>query len=339
MAKPSAFAPASLQVAPPPGPAFDDWNLLRAFLAVYETGTLTAAAERLQTTQPSMGRQLRALEAQTGEPLFKRLPGRLQATARADALFETLVPMRHAMREAQTLFAQPPAGGGPLQVQGVVRLAVSEVYGARVVPALLAPLLWAQPELEIELAVSNRADNLLRRDADIAVRFFRPDQPGLIARKLGHTELGLYAHVDYLARQGGLPDWDRAGDALLTGFDRERWPLADYISGPAPQQPLRFRFRSDAALARLALVEAGAAVGMTLADVAARNLKLRRVHADRVGQRLEVWLCAHDELRRSARMRYVWEGLGDALTAWLAGMETTVRPANPAPTATEPPSP
>ncbi len=312
---PATTPTAALRIAPRPGPALDDWNLLRSFLAIYDTGTLTAAAERLQTTQPSMGRQLRALEQQLGETLFTRLPGRLQANARADALFEALVPMRHATREAQTLF-------GPTQqpVAGVVRLAVSEVYGARVVPALLAPLLLAQPELEIELAVSNRADNLLRRDADIAVRFFRPDQPGLIARKVGETELGLYAHVDYLARRGGEGDWASAGAAaggLMTGFDRERWPLADYISGPAPTQALRFRFRSDAALARLALVEAGAAVGMTLSDVAARNPMLQRVHAGRVGQRLEVWLCAHDELRRSARMRYVWEGLGDALTAWL----------------------
>lgn len=300
-------------VTPKPGPALDDWNLLRAFLAIYETGTLTEAAKRLATTQPSMGRHLRELEAQLGETLFTRLPGRLKPTARADALFEAAVPMRHAARDAETLFTEQRE-----RIVGVVRLAVSEVYGYQVIPRLLAPLLAEQPELEIELAVSNQADNLLRRDADIAVRFFRPQQQELIVRKLGETELGLFVHEDYLARWGEPKGFEFPPAAVLAGFDRESVALGEYFPAGQPPAAIRFRFRSDSALARAAMVSSGAAIGMFLTDVAADTPGLKRVLAGRVGMKQEVWLCAHDELRRSRRMRFVWERLGDALEARLA---------------------
>lgn len=302
----------TVSVEPPPGPRLDDWNLLRSFIAVCETGTLTAAAERLGTTQPSVGRHVRDLESRLGETLFVRKPGRLEPTPRAHALLEATLAMRHAVRDAERLFT-----GGGEQVAGAVRVAVSEAYGYHVVPQILGPLLHEQPELEIELAVSNRIDNLLRRDADIAVRFGRPQQDGVIARKVGETELGLYAHESYLARFGEPTEVVSPAGGVVAGFDRERWPLETLVRGPMPAAPLRFRFRSDAVLARQAAVESGAAMGVFLADVAAERPGLRRVLADRLALRQEVWLCAHDELRRSARMRVVWERLGAALEARL----------------------
>ena len=171
----------------PTGPRLSDWNLLRSFIAVYEAGTLTEAARRLGSTQPSLGRHVRELEQQLGEALFTRKPGRLAPTEAARALYARAGPMQAAARDAERLF-----GEARHSVAGTVRVAVSEVYGSLVVAPLLAPLLAAYPELEIELSVSNRADNVLRRDADIAVRFFRPDQEDLIATLLGRTELGLF---------------------------------------------------------------------------------------------------------------------------------------------------
>jgi len=300
--------PAAVAVEAAPGPRLDDWNLLRSFIAVHETGTLTEAARRLGTTQPSVGRHLRELEALLAETLFVRKPGRLEPTERGQALFEAALGMRHAVRDAERLFT-----GSAEQVAGTVRVAVSEAYGYHVVPGMLLPLLHEQPELEIELAVSNRIDNLLRRDADIAVRFLRPQQDGVIARKLGETELGLFAHEDYLARFGEPTSVDHVPGGVLAGFDRERWPLETLVKGPMPSAPLRFRYRSDSVLARQAAVEAGGALGVYLADVAAGRPGLRRVLADRLALRQEVWLCAHDELRRSSRMRFVWDRLGAAL--------------------------
>jgi len=302
------------QRAAPAGPRLDDWNLLRSFIAVYEAGTLTEAARRLGSTQPSVGRHLRELESALGEALFKRLPGRLEPTARAHALHRSVAGMKLAAREAERLFAESHE-----QVAGTVRVAASEVYAPHVVVPMLAPLLAAQPELEIELSVSNRADNLLRREADIAVRFFRPEQDDLIAVHVGDTELGLYAHESYLARHGEPAGWTLPADTFVAGFDREQSPLERLIKGPAPVSPLRFRLRTDAILACHAAVETGLAVAVYLADVASRRPGLKRILADRVGQHLPVWLCAHEELRRSASMRCVWDCLEQGLRAHLDG--------------------
>jgi DNA-binding transcriptional LysR family regulator len=300
----------SATVEDSPGPKLNDWNLLRSFVAIYETGTLTEAARRLGTTQPSVGRHLRELEAEVGETLFVRLPGTLKPTGRANALFAAALAMRNSARDAQRIFTE----GGD-QVVGVVRVAASEAYGYRVLPAILIPLLNAQPELEIELSVSNLTDNLLRRDADIAVRFFRPDQDDVIALKVGETELGLYAHEDYIERFGEPTDFSLDKTGVIAGSDRLPIRLADAVHGEAKNVNVRFRFRTDFVLAREAAVHTGFALGMIFVDIAPQFPKLRRVLANRVGLKQEVWLCAHEELNRSARMRFVWDRLAEVLKA------------------------
>ena len=290
------------------GPSLDDWNLLRSFIAVYETGTLTEAARRLGTTQPSVGRHVRELEGSMGEALFVRLPGRLKPTEQAHALHAVVAAMKASALEAERLFADARE-----VLVGCVRVAASEVYATHVIAPILARLLAEQPELEIELSVSNRADNLLRRDADIAVRFFRPDQEDVIATHVGTTELGLFAHEDYLARHGEPQGFEIPAQAFVAGFDRESVPLGPLMKGAPPVRPIRFRLRTDAILARYAAVETGLGVGAYLVDVAAERPGLKRVLAEQFGQPQEVWLCAHPELRRSASMRFVWSRLEAAL--------------------------
>ncbi len=300
--------------AEPPGPRMVDWNLLRSFIAIYETGTLTDAAKRLGMTQPNMGRHLRQLEALLGETLFVRLPSKLAANARADALYTASAPMHQAVRDVARMFTEQSE-----RVVGVVRVAVSQAYGYHVVPQLLAPLLHDEPELEIELVASNHSNNLLRRDADIAVRHFRPQQDDVIARKLGVGELGLFAHESYIARFGEPTAFDQPEGAVLAGFDREPMPLVEALNGVVPSKPLRFRWRSDSVLSLQAAVECGAAIGMYFCDIAAQRPGLRRVLASHVSLKQELWICAHDELRRSHRMRRVWDHLGDALEARFQG--------------------
>jgi DNA-binding transcriptional LysR family regulator len=299
-------------LAPRAGPSLDDWNLLRSFIAVYETGTLTEAARRLGTTQPSVGRHVRELEGSLGEALFARLPGRLRPTERAHALHNVVAAMRASVLEAERLFADARE-----VLVGCVRVAASEVYATHVIAPILARLLAEQPELEIELSVSNRADNLLRRDADIAVRFFRPEQDDVIATHVGHTELGLFAHEDYLACHGEPNGFELPAQAFVAGFDRETVPLGPLMRGATSGQPIRFRLRTDAILARYAAVETGLGVGAYLVDVAAERPGLKRIMAEQFGQPQEVWLCAHPELRRSASMRFVWSRLEVALRARL----------------------
>jgi DNA-binding transcriptional LysR family regulator len=281
-----------------------DWNLLRSFIAIYETGTLTEAAQRLGTTQPSMGRHLRELEANLNETLFVRLPGKLKPNAKAQALFEAVLPMRLAVRDAENVFK-----AGEVTATGIVRVAVSEVYAYHVIPAILTPLLGRHPELEIELSVSNQSDNLLRRDADIAVRFFRPNQEDLIAVKVGQTELGLYAHDDYLTAYGMPKNISDVAKHVVSGNDRDPLQLSHFIQGSSSASAVKFRFRTDFFLAREAAAMAGQTISMMFVDIARTKPALKRVLAEQVVLKQEVWLCAHDELRRSARMRLVWECL------------------------------
>jgi DNA-binding transcriptional LysR family regulator len=305
--------PERAAVVPAPEPALADWNLLRTFIAVHEAGTLTQAARRLGSTQPSVGRHVRELEAALGEALFVRRPGRLEPTRRAEELFAAVAGMKQAAASAARLF-----GGAQDRVVGTVRVAASEVYAYHVVTPILATLLGEHPDLDIALSVSNRADNLLRRDADIAVRFFRPQQDDLIAVHVGDTELGLYAHESYLRRFGEPQDFTLPEGAFVAGFDREDTPLGPFLKAPAPGLQVRFRLRTDAMLSRQAAVETGGGIGVFLTDVAAERPGLRRVLAERFGQPQEVWLCAHAELRRSASMRAVWERLESRLRARLA---------------------
>ncbi len=291
-------------------PVLEDWNLIRSFIVIYETGTLTEAANRLNTTQPSMGRHLRELEAQLKETLFVRLPGKLKPNGRADELFEAILPMRHAIREAENLFFNPSK-----IVSGVVRVAVAETYAYHVIPAILMPLLDQHPELEIELSVSNQSDNLLRRDADIAVRFFRPSQDDIIAVKVGDTSLGMYAHEDYIKRHGEPIEIELTEGHIVSGNDREPLPKSGVLHGALPKQPIRFRFRTDFVLAREASAMASYTMSMMFVDIARTKPQLKRVLADRINLKQEVWLCAHEELKRSPRMRLVWEQLEGSLRA------------------------
>jgi len=320
-----------VRAALPAGPQLSDWNLLRSFIAVYEAGTLTEAARRLATTQPSVGRHVRELELALGEVLFARQPGRLKPTERAHALHAAISVMKASAREAERLFA-----GARDALVGTVRIAASEVYATHVVAPLVARMLAEQPELEIELSVSNRAENLLRREADIAVRFFRPEQDGLITMHVGNTELGLYAHESLLQRSGDLEGFDVPEGAFVAGFDRDATPLAPMVHGEPPAQPVRFRLRTDAILARHAAVEAGMGIAAYLVDVAVTKPGLRRVLADRFSQKQEVWLCAHDELRRSASMRYVWNQLERALRSRLAPSSAEDPSRSPRPRRTSP---
>jgi DNA-binding transcriptional LysR family regulator len=207
-------------------------------------------------------------------------------------------------------------------VAGTVRLTTGEVLGVKVLPALLTPLLQQHTQLELELVVSNSTENLRRREADIAVRFYRPTQDDVIASHLGQIEIGLYVRRDLLAGRPAPSSLDEAlqlSDTLpLIGYDQVPVDLAGLLRGPPPSRPLQFRLRSDAILAQHAAVEAGLGVGNHWVGLASRQPELVRVLADQVAVKLDVWLCAHDELRRSRRMRLVWDHLAASLPPWLA---------------------
>jgi DNA-binding transcriptional LysR family regulator len=294
--------------------------LLRSFIAVCEEQTLTAAAEALGLSQPTLGRHIRELETLLGETLFDRLPGRMSPNERADFLMARLQPLRDSVGRFEHA-----VWGGDEAVAGTVRVTTSEVLGALVLPRLLAPLLRDTPTLQIEIQASNEVQNLLRREADIAIRFLRPEQDDVIAISVGQTELGLFGSKDMVDRlpAGYTPSHLKGRYVGDIGVER-----AIEISTGAghPLQRADFCFRSMSEIAQLHAVEAGIGVAGLLAVFAKERPGLVRLFPELVALRVPVWLCAHEDLRRSQRMRRVFDHLTVSLRQLFEAAPVSVGP-------------
>jgi DNA-binding transcriptional LysR family regulator len=285
----------------------NDWNLLRSFVAVVETGSLSQAAAQLDITQPSISRHMRELERLLGETLFERRPSGMVASPRAMALYDNVRGMQDLARRAEGLLGDAPKG-----VAGLVRITTSVPFAVHVLPPWLASLMHDEPELEIELRATQEIENLLRRDADIAVRFARPLQEGVVARRVGVVSVGLYVSSDYRDRFGVPTTLEEAMSShlLIGGNDI---PTRMGSTGMQLPREISFRFRTDSELARLSAVQAGMGIGPVLVDLAHTLPNLHRVLAEQVNIPLEIWLCGHDDLRRSARIRRVYDYLAERL--------------------------
>src|ERR1700761_7867188 len=194
-----------------------DWHLFRAFLTVVREGSLSSAARALGATQPTMGRQIAALEASLGVTLFIRSLDGLSPT---DAALR-LIPWAEAMAAAAEA-ALRSASGEAGEEQGTVRITASDVIGANVLPTVLASFHAAHPRIAMELALSNRNEDLLRGDADIAVRMIRPTQGALVAKRIGRIDVGLYGHRRYLKTHAMPKRLDDLRRHVLIGYDREQ---------------------------------------------------------------------------------------------------------------------
>lgn len=156
-----------------------DWSLVRTFLAVLDHGSLLGAARMLKASQPTVGRHIAELESQWGVVLFERTGRGLVPTSNALQLAESARTM-----ESSALQLAHKLSGNQAQTQGTVRITASVPVAAQLLPPVLARMRVALPEVQVELVSSNQVSNLLRREADIAVRMVRPDQATLIAKKL-----------------------------------------------------------------------------------------------------------------------------------------------------------
>ncbi len=288
------------------------WDLHRSFLAVARHGSLSAAARALRLTQPTLGRHLDQLEQAFGVPLFTRSPQGLIPTETALAL----VAMAEAMESAADAIARA-ASARSGDIAGVVRITASEIIGAEVLPPILAAFAGLHPGIAFELHVSNRTEDLLRRDADIAVRMVRPTQSGLVARRLGETVMGFYAHRRYLdaaGEPGGIADLARF---RLIGFDRNPVPVPG-LDPAIRLTPELFSLRTDSDLAQLAAVRAGYGIGACQIGIARRDANLVRLLPGAFALRLETWLVMHEDLRASLRVRRLFDHLAAGLTDYLA---------------------
>jgi len=292
-----------------------DWSLLRSFLAVVRRGSLSAAARATGLTQPTVGRHIDELETGLGVALFTRSQAGLLPTDAAT----TLVPHAEAMEAAfAALVRAAKTGGDAAQPRGVVRISASEIVGTFVLPPILAEIRARFPNIVIELALNNRTDDLLRRDADIAVRMVRPKQDGLVARKLGSIPLGLYAHRDYVQRYG-LPDTVEAlAKHHVVGFDRDDHSARSVASPQLPITREMFSYRVDSDVAQVTAIEAGLGIGGMQKAMAKRNPALVPVLADHVAFALDCWLAVHEDQKDVAPIRAMFDGLAAGLDRWIS---------------------
>jgi DNA-binding transcriptional LysR family regulator len=285
-----------------------DWNLIRTFIAVADSGSLLAAAAKLGVTQPGVGRHINQLEDALGLTLFIRGRSGMKLTDTGLAVLDDA----RAMRAEFDRFMLK-AGGHDERVAGPVRITASRIVSVYILPSMLARLRAAEPELEIELVPDNAVANLLARDADIAIRMVRPTQNDLIATKITDIPLGAFAHVDYLAAHG-TPEGieDLKGHAVI-GYDREDRILLAMRQLGLPAERSMFAFRTDDEVAALELVKAGAGIGFAQLHLAAKIPTLRRVLLDLAIPSLPVWLCAHQDLKTSRRIRRTMDFLQEEL--------------------------
>jgi DNA-binding transcriptional LysR family regulator len=287
------------------------WELYRTFLAAVNERSLSAAGRVLSLTQPTVGRHIDALEQALGAVLFTRSQAGLTPTAGALAL----VPHAEAMHSAARAFVRA-ASAEEQEERGAVRVTASEVVGALVLPHALASFHDQHPRIDIELVLSNRAEDLLRRDADIAVRMVKPTQSSLIAKKLGTLHLGLHADLGYLKRHGTPRTLEELRHHALIGFDR--MPSVRAL----PATPLRitrdlFAFRCDSDLGQYAALRAGFGLGVCQYALRKRD-GLVRVLPGVLEFSLGVWMVMHRDLRTTNRVRLVFDHLVAELKAYIA---------------------
>ena len=285
-----------------------DWNKARAFLVTAEEGSLSAAARALGMAQPTLGRQVDGLEQELGIVLFERVGRGLQLTPGGLELLDHVRVMGDAAGRVSM-----NALGQSQTLEGRVCISASETYAAVLLPPIIAKLRIMEPDIHVEIVVSNQASDLRRREADIAIRNFRPTEPDLIAKKVGEADAAFYATPDYIEKIGNptMPqdlrhahfvNLDHAGmmikalNKLGLGLTEENFPLL-----------------TESYLVMWELVRQGVAIGILDAHIGDADPIVRRVLPDFQPFIFPIWLVSHRELTTSRRIRRVYDYLAEEL--------------------------
>jgi DNA-binding transcriptional LysR family regulator len=263
-------------------------------------------------SQPTIGRHIDGLESALALKLFTRS---FDGFAPTDAALE-LRPFAASVAATSAALLRVASSHGA-GVRGTVRLTASEVIGVEVLPPILVALRNAHPELVVELVLSNTVDDLLHREADIAVRMLRPTQHALVAKRVGAIELGLHAHKNYLAAHGTPRSMDELSRHAIVGYDRE----SAYIRRFKDQFPVFSRaglaFRADSDLAQLSAIRAGFGIGVCQSALAARDKALVRVLPTSFSLAMDTWVAMHEDLRESARCAVTFATVAAGLKAYI----------------------
>jgi DNA-binding transcriptional LysR family regulator len=285
-----------------------DWNRARAFLVTAEEGSLSAAARALGMTQPTLGRQVEALEQELDVLLFNRIGKRLELTESGLDLLEHVRAMGNAASRVSM------AASGQSQVlEGTVAISVGEMFAAHVLPPILSKLRAAEPGIDLEIVATNAPSDLQRREADIAIRNFRPTHPELVARKVRDMAGHLYAATSYLDRLGRPLTLAKLSTADFIGFDRSPAMIERLRSLGLALSQKNFVLISANQLVQWAMIKQGLGVGVMAEVIGDAEPLVERALPELETVMFPVWLASHRELHTSRRVRVVFDLLANEL--------------------------
>ncbi|PYG29217.1 LysR family transcriptional regulator [Pelagimonas varians] len=291
-----------------------DWNRARAFLVTAEEGSLSAAARALNMAQPTLGRQVSAIEEELGVTLFERVGRGLELTEAGSRL---LVHARTMGEAAQSLSLA--ATGQSKAVEGHVAISATELYSVWVLPRVVRHLRNIAPGITIEVVSSNEISDLKRREADIAIRNTRPDDPDLIGKLIGNDSGTFFASPSYLEKLGPVSTLADLADADFVGFGEFDEFLGALQGFGVPITKANFPTRSASHTAHWDLAKAGLGIGIGPCAMGDADPGLHRVLPTEPQFEYPVWLVAHRELRTNPRVRLVWDVLAEMLPGILQG--------------------
>lgn len=297
---------------PPAGPTPSalSWDGLNVFLCVAELGSLSKAAAQLKMSQSTLTRQIAAVEAQLGVPLFERTTRGMAPTEVARAL---LAPVQTMRRQVMTVGRI--AQGHDDKPHGVVRITASESVAAYLLPRMLTELRQQQPHVDVVLLATDRVADLVEREADIAVRMVRPEQPELVARKVADLKIGVYAHVRYLARRGRPQQVQDLLDHDVIGFGDPEPLRKALAAGGLDASLLRLACLSNSHAVSWELVRAGLGIGFVAEPIGDATPDVERLLPNSGAPSFPVWLTVHQEVRSNARLRQVFDFLAERFQA------------------------
>ena len=285
-----------------------DWNRARAFLVTAEEGSLSAAARALDMTQPTLGRQVAGLEEQLGVVLFERVGKRLRLTPNGIDLLEHVQAMGNA-----AAMVSLAATGQSQSIEGNVCISASEVQAAYLLPPIIAKLREIEPGIVVEIVSSNTASDLQRREADIAIRSFRPTQTELISKKIKEVNAPFYAAKSYLKRMGKLKTTEDTKNAHFVTIGGRTQFMQSLNARGMNLSKENFPIQSESHLVHWEMVKQGLGIGIVPEDLGDAEPLVERVLEDLELLSFPMWLTSQRELKTSRRIRFVFDFLAQEL--------------------------
>ncbi len=279
-----------------------DWNRARAFLVTAEEGSLSAAARALGMTQPTLGRQVSALEKELGVALFERVGLGLILTPSGLDLVEHVRAMGDAASRVSLT-----ASGQSQSIEGNVCITCSEYYAVFILPPIIKKLRKLEPKITIEIIATNTTSDLRRREADIAIRNFRPTQPELIAKKIKDVYARLYATPEYLKEIGEPKKLEDLSRADFISFDNIEQLMVGLNAMGLTLTKQNFPLQTEHFITHWELVKQGLGIGIMPEELGEKETAVVQALPTLDPIEFPIWLTAHRELNTSRRIRMVFD--------------------------------